>query len=170
MTWITDTGNISQFPWINGFCGDYFSEIKIFWFWSLQRKLNNQSIIFNKHCKNTCKQHNWNVNIDRSNGGGGARTYRRPISFIFIQFSTIILSCNRFLPQTQGSAPPVWEILDPPLVSIICWLFIIAFIFIANSAIWKLYLMSGNAAILSKYRSIHLIRFNYAIRLILPSN
>ena len=66
MTWITDTGNISQFPWINGFCGDYFSEMKIFWFWSLQRKLNNRSIIFNKHCNNTCKQHNWNdVSIGR---------------------------------------------------------------------------------------------------------
>ena len=44
-----------------------------------------------------------------------------PISFIFMQYSTKILTTNRFLPQTQKLAPPVWEILDPPLLSVYLW-------------------------------------------------
>ena len=38
-----------------------------------------------------------------------------PISFIFMQVLTKILSNDMFFPNTQGLVP-VWEILDPPLV------------------------------------------------------
>ena len=44
-----------------------------------------------------------------------------PISFIFMQFSTKILPTNRFLPQSQKLVPPVWEILDPTLLSVYLW-------------------------------------------------
>ena len=38
-----------------------------------------------------------------------------PISFIFMHFPAKILPNDRLSAQTQGLAPPVWEILDPPL-------------------------------------------------------
>ena len=41
-----------------------------------------------------------------------------PISFIFIQFSAKILSNNRFLSKLRDWHPcPVWDILDPPLLT-----------------------------------------------------
>ena len=47
-----------------------------------------------------------------------------PISFIFMQF--LAKSCQKtgFLPQTQGLAPSVWEILDPPLTAVFSCLFL----------------------------------------------
>ena len=59
----------------------------------------------------------------RIQGRGGGRDARAAgrISFILMQFSAEILPNNRFLPQTQGLAPPPppsgkWEILDLPLM------------------------------------------------------
>ena len=73
----------------------------------------------------------WRINklsIAQSIGGSkwGARD-ARPLSVQFLLFSNI-----RFLPQTQGLPPtphpPVWEILDPPLLSAISLLLNIVFI------------------------------------------
>ena len=44
----------------------------------------------------------------------GMRAPLCQISFIFI--SAKVLLNHRFSLQTQGLAPPVWKILDPPLV------------------------------------------------------
>ena len=41
---------------------------------------------------------------------GGPRDTSGPIYFIFMQFSTEILSSNMFSPQTHGLAPPVCKI------------------------------------------------------------
>ena len=53
----------------------------------------------------------------QSGGALGMHAPLGPVSFVFMQFSAQMLPNNEFLPQTQGLAPPIWEILDPPLYS-----------------------------------------------------
>ena len=55
--------------------------------------------------------------IGGSKGVLGRRPRAAPISFIFIQFSAKILQIISFCQLLRGwHLPPVWEILDPPLI------------------------------------------------------
>ena len=68
------------------------------------------------YCDGSCgvqiKVQNYKTLVDPK---GVPDTCPRPIPFIFVQFSAQISPNNRFLFLTQGLAPPVWEILHPPL-------------------------------------------------------
>ena len=45
----------------------------------------------------------------------GTRSPSQPNFFHFHEILGKNLAKNRFSPQCQGLAPPIWEILDPPL-------------------------------------------------------
>ena len=56
--------------------------------------------------------------IRRSKGRRGSATLG-PISFISMHFSAKFLSSNRFSCQNNSLTPPVWEILDLPLLLVL---------------------------------------------------
>ena len=84
--------------------------------WRFSRKYCTNSLLEWVSCNWTLWHYHQNWRI-QGRAPGTLASPLDPIAFIFKQFSEGNCPNNRLAPWPWGMAPPVWEILDPPLVN-----------------------------------------------------